>query len=353
MASFPDTGKIQNDFYKELIFPFCGAQRPEVKIGPAYGVDVAVIDLPGGMALALTSDPLSLIPSLGLRESAWLSVQLMANDMSTTGFAAMYAQFVLNLPPTLSTNDFKTYWGYLHEFCEQAGIAITGGHTGKILGQHSTVSGGGTMLTMAPAKNILTSKGASPGDVLIVTKECALLSTAILARSFPQTFMRALGGELHKQACDNFYETSAVEAGVTAGCFHRQTGSVTAMHDVTEGGVLGAVFELAHASECGVTVKVQDIPVGVAQQRVCQVVGIDPYYSVGAGAMLITVKPEAADGLTDRLTEAGIKATPIGTITGLSEGRHIIRDEKKYPLEHPGVDPYWNAFFDALNKGWK
>src|SRR3546814_18921489 len=101
------------------------------------------------MAMAMTSDPLSLIPSLGLEASAWLSVHLMANDMATTGYAPQYAQFVLNLPETLSSADFEAYWQYIHRYCTEIGTAITGGHTGKVAGQNSTVSGGGTMVAIA------------------------------------------------------------------------------------------------------------------------------------------------------------------------------------------------------------
>ena len=92
------TGKASLSFFKQFVQEKCGKHRPEVVVGPQFGVDVAIIDLPNGQAMALASDPLSLIPSLGLKESAWLSVHLMVNDIATTGFSPMYGQFVLNLP---------------------------------------------------------------------------------------------------------------------------------------------------------------------------------------------------------------------------------------------------------------
>src|SRR3982751_1257473 len=156
MEAFPDTGKIQNNFFKSRVFPYCGSPRTEVIIAPEFGVDVSIVNLNNGLAMAMTSDPLSLIPTLGLQESAWLSVQLMANDMATTGFAPMYAQFVLNLPTSLSANDFEQYWKYIHQYCERLGVAITGGHTGRFEALNSTVSGGGTMITIASGEDILT-----------------------------------------------------------------------------------------------------------------------------------------------------------------------------------------------------
>src|SRR5690625_224853 len=109
-----DIGKISSRFFDQMIRDRLGAERSEVTVKPRFGVDVSVVDLPSGLAMMMTSDPLSLIPSLGLEESAWLSVHLMANDMATTGFAPMYGQFVLNLPAGFSPHDFSVYLGYIH-----------------------------------------------------------------------------------------------------------------------------------------------------------------------------------------------------------------------------------------------
>lgn len=351
METFPLTGKIQNNFFKERIFPYCGAQRSDVIVGPHYGVDVSIVNLHHGMAMAITSDPLSLIPTLGLRESAWLSVQLMANDMATTGFAPMYAQFVLNLPTTLSADDFEQYWKYIHEYCEQLGVAITGGHTGRFDGLQSTVSGGGTMITVAPAEELITSRGAQAGDVVLVTKQSALLATAILALSFPETIKQACGEALHQQACALFYQTSAVEAGLVAGELGRHTKAVTAMHDVTEGGILGALYELAHASACGLTIDETKIPVGIAQQKVCDYFNIDPNYCVGAGAMIITVKENTSELLLSRLRAKNIEVNSIGQVVDKNKGITLYTKHEEKQMTNPGADPYWGAFFTAFNKG--
>lgn len=353
MASFPEAGKVDDEFFKTLIYPGLGANRQEVKVGPEYGVDVSVVKLPNGLAMAMTSDPLSLIPTLGLRESAWLSVQLMANDMATTGFAARYAQFVLNLPPWLKVRDFEIYWQHIHAFCEASGIAITGGHTGQIEGQQSTIAGGGTMITVAPFDEILTSKGANPGDVLIVTKESAIISSSILALSFPKTVKDACGAEVYQAACDLFYETTSVEESLAAVEIGRHRQGVTAMHDVTEGGVLGAIHELSSASACGVEVEVEKIPVGHAQQQVCGYFGIDPLFSVGAGALIITAHPGKAASIVTHLQTKGMEAAIIGRMMEKDYGQYLLQGSSGKPLKHPGTDPYWKAFFLAFKKGLK
>ncbi|MDQ3289989.1 MAG: AIR synthase related protein, partial [Bacteroidota bacterium] len=226
-------GKITQTGFDEIFAGKLGFPRKEVLTGPGFGVDVSVIDLPNNYAMALTSDPLSLIPSLGLEESAWLSVHLMANDMATTGFAPQYGQFVLNLPPSLSAADFRIYWNYIHQFCSDINVAITGGHTGSIEGQNSTVAGGGTMVTVAEKNKILVSKNARVGDVILVTKQCAISSSAILAMSFPETVKNKLGKEIYEEGCGLFYKTSSLpDALITAGQEIKHP-EITAMHDVT------------------------------------------------------------------------------------------------------------------------
>lgn len=354
MAEFSEAGKINDEFFKTLIYPFCGSRRAEVITPPQYGADVSIISMPNGFEMALTSDPLTLIPTLGLRESAWLSVVLMANDMATTGKAPMYAQFVLNLPATLTAKDFDTYWKHIHTFCEEMGTAITGGHTGRFEGQNSTVAGGGTMITIAPAGEMLTSKGAFVGDVIIVTKEAAMIATSILALSFPKTVAEKCGIEVQQKATELFYETTALTAGVTAAALNtKENKAVTAMHDVTEGGILGAIYEMASASGCGVLVNEDALPAGEAQKRVCEVFDIDPHFSVGAGSMIIAVKPGKAELLVEALQTNGIKATPVGTFVNTEEGMIVMTGGVKKPLHHPGTDPYWKAFFEAFSKGLK
>ncbi|RYY37928.1 MAG: AIR synthase [Sphingobacteriaceae bacterium] len=343
------SGKISGGGFDELILPRLGFARSNITCGPAFGVDVSVVDIGNGMGLAMTSDPLSLIPSLGLAESAWLSVHLMANDMATTGHSPMYAQMVLNLPPGLSVDDFTTYWEQVHRYCQAIGVAITGGHTGSIEGQNSTIAGGGTMLLTAQLNEILVSSRARPGDVIIVTKECALSSAAILGMSFPETVKNKLGKEVYDQCCALFYHTSSLPDALAAG----STGAVTAMHDVTEGGVLGAVYEMAVASGLGVRIRNEDLPSGLAQQQVTRLFGIDERFCIGAGAMIIATGPGSEKQVLAALDAKHIKGTVIGKFTDKAEGLSLAIDGRDKPMPYYEKDPYWAAFFGALKKGWR
>ena len=347
------SGKIDNEIFDEIIFPHRGFLREEVLTGPAYGVDVSVIDLGDGKGLAVSSDPLSLIASLGLRESAWLSVHLLTNDMATTGFAPQYAQFVLNLPPDLGKEAFQEYWQHISKLCEEIGVAITGGHTGKIHGQNSTIPGGGTMFLTAPVDEIITSSRAEPGDKIVVTKEAALVSSSILSMSFPETVKNKAGKEVFEQGCENFYRTSSLDDALAASELLKNNDELKAMHDVTEGGVMGAICEMAEASGCGFIVVNNQLPVKEVPRTICRLFDIDPRLSVGAGSMIIAVKPGSEFELINHLESKSIPATVVGQFTESSDGFTLIENDKEKPFVFNGKDPYWDAFFNAMKNGWK
>jgi hydrogenase maturation factor len=346
------TGKITHSDFTKFLQDKCGKQRQEVTVGPQFGVDVSIVNLPNGQAMAMASDPLSLIPSLGLKESAWLSVQLVANDIATTGFSPMYGQFVLNLPSHFPQKDFQVYWDYIHQFCSELGVAITGGHTGFIEGQNSTIAGGGTFITVAKQNQLLTSKFAESGDAILVTKSCAISSAAILAKSFPKTVKNKAGTENYHNACESFYDISVLKDALTAVKDEKEK-SITAMHDVTEGGVLGAIYEMAIASNNGAVIDNDKLPIKETQSSVCEVFSLDPRHCIGAGAMVLTCKKDALPKIMTRFKENNIPCTQVGEITDKNTGIKLIEKGKESDLIYHEKDPYWEAFFRALKLGWK
>jgi hydrogenase maturation factor len=273
--------------------------------------------------------------------------------MATSGFAPQYAQLVLNLPTELSLKEFDEYWHYIHVFCEQTGIAITGGHTGQIPGQNSTISGGGTMFLVAPENEVLTSDQAQPGDLLVMTKSAALTASSILALNFPQTIERAVGTTILQAAQSNFYRTSSLAEALLARNTLVPRRTLCAMHDVTEGGIVGAVQEMAAAAGCGYVLKPNRIPVYPEVQAVCGVFGIDPLCSVGAGSMLMAVKRGSESQLLPALAAQGIPATVIGFFTEAEEGKRVLINGLEQEDRELSEDPYWAAYFKAYQAGWK
>ncbi len=108
--------------------------------------------------LVTTADPLSVIPALGFKDSAYISVHLLASDLATCGFAPQFFMVNLNLPPEMKNEEFEEYWSSVDAECEKLDIAIVGGHTGRYVGSGYTVVGGGVMMAVAPENQYITTR---------------------------------------------------------------------------------------------------------------------------------------------------------------------------------------------------
>jgi hydrogenase maturation factor len=137
--------------------------------------------------------------------------------------------------------------------------------------------------------------------------------------------------------------TVVPEARVAAAFGLRDAG-VTAMHDATEGGVLGGLLEVAAAAEVGMRIELERIPVRPEVRAICDHVGIDPYTSISEGTLIATVRPERAIGYVEACTREGIDAAIVGQVTDPGSGRVLVDAEGERELLHPGLDPFWGAF---------
>jgi hydrogenase maturation factor len=116
------------------------------------------------------------------------------------------------------------------------------------------------------------------------------------------------------------------------------------MHDATEGGVFGGITEVAAASEVGMRIELDAIPVREEVRAVCDHVGMDPYTSISEGTLIATVVANRADAFVDALAAAGIEGAIVGEVTDRSDGVGLVEDRTERVLEHPGLDPFWGAF---------
>lgn len=348
----PDVGKLSPKFLQDIILERLGANRPELLHGPKFGVDNAVVRVASGTVAICTTDPISIIPSLGADNSAWLSVNLLASDVTTSGFQPAFAVFDLNLPPRLEDTELEAYWEGIHRACKELGVAIVGGHTGRFVGCDYTIMGGGFMIALGPEEKYLTSSMAQTSDVLLLTKGAAIATTGILAYAFPNTIERKLGGKFLKQAQNYLHKSSTVKDALTAASVGVREEGVTAMHDVTEGGVLGGIFELISASGMGAKIDKTTIQVSEETRQICQLFDIDPFNALGEGSLVISVLPEKYERVQTALDNVGIESFKVGEVCGRRSGIVMLDESGERRLEYPERDTYWVAYWKAVDKGW-
>src|SRR5438309_9420982 len=164
MVGSPRLGKAGRRVLESVIYRSLGASSSRLVVGPAFGLDNSIVRLSRGRVLVATSDPLSYIPSVGPKASAWLSVHLLASDLTTSGFSPQFGLFDFNLPPTLNDASFAKYWRSFHQECKKLGLSIIGGNTGKYPGIDYSVIGGGELLATGSEKKYLSSSRVNFGE---------------------------------------------------------------------------------------------------------------------------------------------------------------------------------------------
>jgi hydrogenase expression/formation protein HypE len=347
-----DLGKVSREYLRQVVYANLGSKRREVLTGPKFGVDTAVIRVGKGRVVVATADPLSFIPELNAPESAWLSVNLLASDLTTCGFLPQYGIFDFNLPPTMKGSEFAAYWRSFHQECSKLGVAIVGGHTGRYEGCGFTIIGGGVLFATCPEDKYLTSSMAKQGDDLILTKGAAIETTAILTRVFPRSVKRALGQRLFERARSYLRSVSTVKEAMIAASAGAHREGVTAMHDATEGGVLAAALELADASRLGVELKLDSVPISQETEEICRLFRIDPFTSLSEGSLIIACKPDVTRRILSRLRSGGIKSQAIGRLVERERGAYGAGRRGRQKLQYPRFDPYWKAYSRATRKRW-
>lgn len=338
------TGKATAELFEQVILRRLGAPDGDVLVGPKHGVDVGVVRVADGVAMALTTDPVFVVPAYGWDRAAWFAVHILASDASTSGLPLRWMAVDLNLPPEVTDEELARLWDAFHRACEDLGIAVVTGHTARYDGCAWPMVGGATCLALGGADAYVTPEMARPGDRVVVTKGAAIEATALFAATFPDRLTAALGPDVVRAADALFERMTVVPEATVARRFGLRDRGVTSMHDATEGGVLGGLLEVAIASGVGMRVDLEAVPVRPEVRAVCEHVGIDPYVSISEGTMIATVTADRADAFVAELTADGIDAATVGEILPRDAGRSVVEGAERRPLAHPGLDPFWAAF---------
>jgi len=349
MSEMPEIGKISPEIFNELIYPRLGAKSKDVLVGPQHGVDVGIVQI-GDKAVAMTTDPVFIVPEYGWERAAWFALHILVSDAVTSGLKPRYLSIDLNLPMEITKEQLDVVWGVIHRECERLGIFVICGHTARYENCHYPMVGGATVLAIGGKDEYVTPKFARAGDKIIITKGPAIEASGIFATMFPRLLEREFGADFSRRAENIFYKMSAVEDALTAVSVGVRDNGVSAMHDATECGIWGGLYELAQAANLGVRVEKEAIVVEDCVPEICRYFGIDPYASISEGTLIASCRPQKAHAVVEALLQKGIRSSVAGELVDPKEGMILVENGKRRKLEHPIVDPFWNAFYGALAK---
>lgn len=321
-------GKLDAELLQRHVLRYGGKRRGEVVLRGALGEDAAALELEAGWQLVLTTDPITAATA----ESGGLAVVVSCNDLAACGAEPLAVLLTLLLPERCDEQAAEAVMRSADLAARQLGVEIIGGHTEFTYGLQQVILSA-TAVGKVRSGCLITTAGARVGDDVVLTKGAGIEGTAILLADFPQ-----------------FWQTRLSAAEIEAGLRLRDAISVLpeariaaaagahAMHDVTEGGVLGALYEMAAGAGLGVLVDEDAILLNDVTRRICAELKLDPLQLISSGALLIA----AADGaaLVAALQEAGIDAALIGRFTEQPERRLLASGRL---IDKPVGDEIWRG----------
>ncbi len=300
-------GKLPNEWLGSFLARFAPA-KSALLIPPRVGEDAAAIALSGEEVLVLKTDPITFASDACGRYAVTVNV----NDIAAIGARAQWLLVTLLFPVGVNAAQIELVMKELYEKACAEGLLICGGHTeitDAVTRPVVTVQVAGT----AAKENLILKERIEEGDLVLLTKRLAVEGTSLIARE--------LAGRLHDLGLDeriidrsrSFLVDPGIsvvaEAQIAAG-----VRGVSAMHDVTEGGLSTALYELSSAGGHRIRVHKDRIPIYQETESLCRLLGLDPLGLIGSGSLLIACRVEAAQKLISALQEAGIETTCLGEV---------------------------------------
>ena len=323
-------GKVPENVLKRSIIRQLHTKREEVLLGASVGEDCAVLSLADDEVFVMSTDPITGTT----QDIGKLAIVITTNDLASAGAEPVGVMLTMLLPEDYEETELKSLMQQLEAAATEANIQIMGGHTEVTTAVKQPIV---TVCGVGKAKkgHLVTTGGARAGMDIIVTKWIALEGTSILAKEKEEELKSRYSESFIDiaKAFDQYLSVrteaaTAVESGVGA------------MHDVTEGGIFGALWEMAEASGVGLEIDLKKIPLRQETVEICEFFDVNPYELISSGSMLIAT----ADGnaLVRDIEKAGIKATIIGKATAGNDRILMNEDERRY-LEPPKTDELYKV----------
>jgi hydrogenase expression/formation protein HypE len=307
---------------------------PQVIVGPGIGVDAAVIRF-GEETLVFKTDPITFATD----DIAWYLVTINANDIACMGGIPKYLLVTCLLPQgTTTPQTASSIFSGLIKACELNGITLVGGHTEITYGIDRPIAAGFMVGTLS-GHGLIRSSGARPGDVILLSKRIPIEATSLLAREVPERI--ALDEDTLSRARRLIYDPGI--SVVSDARIALEVGGVTAMHDPTEGGLATGLLELAQASNCGVEVFMEHIPILDLAGKILPAFSIDPLGALASGSLLVCCRLDCAPKIMKAWEEASITGAIIGRITPGSD-LILYRDGKPSHLPIFAADEITKVF---------
>lgn len=323
-------GKIPEMVLKRSVFKQIRHRRDEVIVKPGVGIDCAAVEIKEGEVLVLSTDPITSTAN----DIGELAIHITANDIAVSGAEMIGVMLTIIMPERGKESELRAMMQKIEACCAKLNIEVMGGHTEVSCAVNQTivtVTGVGKIAKDKLAKPL----NIKPGCEIVMTKWAGLEGTAILAKEKEEELLTRYTKEFIEGAQDFMQNISVVKEAQIA-----SNHSALLMHDVTEGGVFGALWEVGEAANVGLEIDLTKIPLKQETVEVCEFFDLNPYLLISSGSLLVVT--DRANELIAKFEKEGIKGTVIGRVTEGHERIAYNEEERRY-LEPPRTDQIYKA----------
>ncbi len=323
-------GKIPEAVLKRSVLNQIHSCRDEVLTGASLGEDCAAVAVAPDEMLVMSTDPITGT----VQDIGELAVQITMNDLASAGAEPIGIMLTVLLPENVSEQKLRHIIGQAEAACKAVHVQIMGGHTEVTRAVNQPLL---SVVGVGKTKKgrMVSTAGARPGMDIVVTKWVGIEGTAIIAKEkeaelrthFPEPFIQ------RAKAFDQ-YLSVLPEAAVAVKV------GVGAMHDVTEGGIFGALWEMAEASGVGLEIDLKKIPIRQETIEICEFYGINPYELISSGCMLMAA--DDGNAIVQELEKQGIHAVAAGKAVAGNDRILYTAQERRF-LEPPKADELYKV----------
>ena len=325
-------GKLDNDVLQKNVIDKIHYKRPEVLTRAGVGEDCAVIDY-GEYECVISTDPITAtVNAIGS-----LAIHISCNDIASNGIEPLGITLAVLLPVGTTEQDIATIMNQAGRAAELAGVEIIGGHTEITSAVNqpvivSTAIGKALKGTSQSATNIKLD------DYILMTKKAGIEGTGIIVTDHEKELSEILSAEEIAIGKNMLNKISVTKEGIITGKI-----GTSGMHDVTEGGILGAIWEICQIADLGAEIWPARIPVDEVTEKICDYFEIDYLKLISSGSMLIIVNPEKEEEIEKALESANIEVTCIGEIREKDKGIFMAENGNKTPIVPPKADELYKV----------
>lgn len=323
-------GKISENVLKRSVLKYIKTHRDEVVSGAAVGEDCAILSFGEGCETVLSTAPV-LAPAAKISTYA---VSRALNNVAAAGAEPVGVMLALLLPEETQEQELQDIMVQAEQVCSGYGVQILGGHTEvtPVIDRPAlTVTGVGKR----EAARAGFLRGIRAEQDIVASKWIGLEGTARLAAEHRERLCTRYPVRMIDEAAGYDRYLSVIPEVATA-----IKSGVCGMHDVSAGGIFGALWELAQRAGVGLEIDLKKIPVKQETIEICEFFELNPYELLSGGCLLMTAKNGQA--LADALMREGIPATVIGRTTKGNDRVIYNEDEKRY-LDKPKMDQIYGV----------